>query len=166
MVDTPTASRRVTQKGGIGKLVRGALYVHRDAIALISHTDQQRIAHAASDAPLARWNVVRIEPTLIGLLEYDDFEIRAFPRLLSSTKVDAPQNKITTRDYRNSHNPLILHRKELLVSLDHPCRAAWAGLTERLENLGLFREPARIGRLRVWNKLLASVHLDAEGQTI
>lgn len=163
MVDTPPASRRITPNGRIGKFVRGALYVHRDAIGLLSDLDQQRIRLAEAAAPSVRWNVVRIETTHIGLLEYADFEESAFPRLLYSTKVEEKGEK-TTRDYRRTRNPLILHKKELMARPDHPRRAEWAALTRNLERLGLFADSARIGRLEFWNRLLATANLDSEGR--
>lgn len=138
--------------------------MHRDAIGLLSETDQERISLAEAAVPSARWNVVRLETAQIGLLEYDDFDQSAFPRLMSSTKIAGTQSEITTRDYRRSRNPLILHRKELLVRPDHPRRAEWAALTGHLEHLGLFSDSTRIGRLKFWNKLLAAANLDPEGR--
>lgn len=166
MGETSKAGSRVASRGGTGKLVRGALYVHRDAIDVLPAAERARIVHTVEAAPLARWNVVRIERTAVCLLEYDDFEERAFPRLLSSTKVDAAREEIVVRDFRASLNPLILHRKELMVRPEHPRRAEWISLTEKLERLGLFSDSTRIGRLRHWNGLLAAVNLDPEGRPI
>ena len=78
MVIKTTAASRVTPTPRVGKLVRGALYVHCDAVDLVPAASQDRVALAIRAAPSAQWNVVRIELTSVGLLDYDEFE---FPRL-------------------------------------------------------------------------------------
>jgi DNA phosphorothioation-associated putative methyltransferase len=49
------------------------------------------------------------------------------------------------RNYRNSLNPPILHRKELLVASDYPDRGLWTELTKVAEDIGLFDNTSIIG---------------------
>ena len=144
----------------VGKHVRSSLYVHRMAVGLLGREQCERVGVAAAIAPGATWNVARLDPTTVCLLEYEDFEAAIFPRLLASTLVDAVGRVCTSRDYRGAANPLILHRKELLVDPGDHRRAAWASLTADLEARGLFSDLIRIGREKHWEALLLAEGLD------
>lgn len=148
----------------IGKRVRGALYVHRSALALLAPSPRDAVEKAASLAEPAQWNVARIEADdIIGLLYYSDFERDAFPALRFAARIDLASGGVKRTDYSASRNPLILHRKEQLVAPDFPGRGAWSALTSRLANLGLFRAPHLIGRRDAWTAMLAAERLDAQG---
>ena len=166
MVNATTARRRVNSTGPVGKRVRGALYLHRGAIDLLGDEDRRNLDQAMKIASDADWNVARLERFAIGLLLYEDFDSRSFPHLLRSVRVDLRTHRFTEQDYRSATNPLILHRKELLVRPEDPRREAWSGLTARMESLGLFADPIRIGRLAQWNRLLATDRLDSEGRPL
>jgi DNA phosphorothioation-associated putative methyltransferase len=146
----------------IGKRVRGALYVHRDGIALLAATHAQQLAHAVDLAGPAAWNVARLEPSVIALLCYDDFDADPFPALRASTRVDLASGQVATRDFSGAQNPLILHRKEQLVAPDHPHADDWRALTLALEARGLFREPHLIGRRDAWRHRLAEAGVRVE----
>lgn len=120
---------------------------------------RRRVERAAEVAADAAWNVVRLEASQVCLLEYEDFDRVDFPRLLASTLLDPEAGRRTTRSFRHVGNPLILHRKELLVGPDHPGRPAWVALTSRLEALGLFADPIRIGRERRWAEMMRAAGL-------
>lgn len=151
-------------RGAVGKRVRGALYVHRDAVDLLAPEERAKVAQATRLSPEPAWNVARIEAKHVALLRYRDFEEAAFPRLESSTRVDLEKGTVRRTEYRASANPLILHRKELLVRPDHPLRSHWTEVTRRAERRGLFRNPAIIGRLTRWTQLLRSSGLDEQGE--
>jgi hypothetical protein len=51
-----------------------------------------------------------------------DFENDPFPTLNGSWTVDPQNGAVSFRSYSSSLNPPILHRKELLVTADHPDR--------------------------------------------
>lgn len=150
----------------VGKRVRGALYVHRDAVSLLSPVQAERLHQALEFAGRAAWNVVRLEPTVVALLSYADFETDPFPALRGSTRVDLTSGLVTTRDFSRMENPLILHRKELLVSPDHPPAEAWRMLTAALEARDLFREPYLIGRQDSWRRRLAAAGIRVEGHCL
>jgi hypothetical protein len=147
----------------VGKRVRDALYIHREAIALLDPTRLAMLDRAASAAPDCVWNVARLEPGVVGLLLYEAFDVAAFPALLASTRITLETGAIAQRSFANAANPLILHRKELLVAPDDPRVAAWARLTGDLQARGLFRDPHLIGRRDAWERRLADAGIRLEG---
>lgn len=150
----------------VGKLVRGALYVHRDAIGALTKEMRSMIDKAVVIASSARWNVARFEKQVIGLLEYEDFDAAAFPRLIASTRVNIATGQHARTDFSRSTNPLILHRKEQLVMPDDPRASPWAETTRMLVERGLFKDSHAIGRQGAWNERLAQAGLIAVGDKV
>ncbi|KQP52454.1 hypothetical protein ASF41_12430 [Methylobacterium sp. Leaf111] len=150
----------------VGKLVRGALYVHRDAIGALTKDKQSMIDEAVAIASAARWNVARVERHIVGLLEYEDFNAAAFPRLIASTRVNVSRGEHARTDFSRSANPLILHRKEQLVMQDDPRVSRWAETTRKLVERGLFKDSHAIGRQAVWNDRLVQAGLAALGDEV
>jgi DNA phosphorothioation-associated putative methyltransferase len=152
----------------IGKKVRGALYVHRQAIGLLTQADGAKLSSALSvaGAELIDWNVVRIEQAVIGLLDYADFREDPFPKLRGSARVDLAEGAITRRSFVGADNPLILHRKELLMDPQDSSIAEWTALTAELERLDLFRDNHLIGRQRPWAERLANAGVRLDGHRL
>jgi DNA phosphorothioation-associated putative methyltransferase len=134
----------------VGKRVRDALYVHRDALIEIDASVRRAVEEAAAIVGSFHWNVTRIEPGRIALLEYDDFEAEPFPALRRSALVDLAGRSSKIRDFSSSANPPILHRKELLLPSAHPRRSAYAALTAELDRLNLFVDNHKIGLRTAW----------------
>lgn len=149
-----------------GKRVRGAVYVHASAVPQLPPEGRSKLERALAVAKDAPWNVVRLEADAVGLLLYQDFEHDPFPALLASARIALPSLAIQRRDFSGAANPLILHRKELLVAADHPQAQAWAALTADLQARGLFREPHLIGRRRAWQERLAKAGVRVEGHVL
>ena len=150
----------------VGKLVRGALYVHRTAIGAIAKDAQSMVDEAVTIAGETRWNVVRIEKQVVALLEYEDFDAAAFPRLISSMRVNVATGQHALTDFSCSANPPILHRKEQLLMAGDPRVPRWAETTRMLVENGLFRDSHAIGRQRAWNERLARAGLAAVGDEV
>lgn len=150
----------------VGKLVRGALYVHRDAIGALAKDIRAMIDKAVVIAGSTRWNVARVEKHVVGLLEYEDFDAAAFPRLISSTRVNVATGQHVRTDYSRSANPLILHRKEQLLTSDDPRVDRWAETTRMLVEKGLFMDSHVIGRQGAWNARLAQAGLATVGDEV
>lgn len=144
-----------------GKRVGGALYLHRDALDALSEAERRRMEEAALAAPETCWNVVKIDKDGVSFLQYQDFEAHAFPALLRSTRV--ANGAVEHRDYANRTNRPILHRKELLLSLDDPRRTQFAAVTRAAEDRGLFADRTRIGTEAQWLSLLAQSGLEIRG---
>lgn len=157
----------MTARASIGKRVRGARYVHVSALGTLEPGQRRQIESAREIVPDFHWNVARIEEGgTVGLLDYRDFDTEAFPVLAMAARVDLKAGAARITDYRRSRNPLILHRKELLVADDYPGRGQWAALSERLGRLGLFSKPHRIGRRDTWLTLLGEARLDPQGRRL
>lgn len=150
----------------VGKRVRGAIYVHAGAVGELPDGLRTRLSVALDLAGRVSWNVARIEPSIVGLLLYSDFEADPFPALLASTRVELDPPLVMSRNFANAANPLILHRKELLMPKHHPDSSAWAVLTADLESRGLFRDPHLIGRRKAWMSRLAAAGVRVEGHTL
>lgn len=154
-----------------GKQVGGALYLHVSAMEGASATRKRAVDQAAQLAGIAdgAFNVVKIQgkpPTRVSLLAYEDFDQNPFPALLEGWTVDLKEKRSVRRSYRNSANPPILHRKELLLTRDDPRRDTFARLTGELERRGLFENPHLIGFRRQWERRLADASISVRGHFV
>lgn len=150
----------------VGKRVRGALYVHREAIGCLPESLAACLTDAVALAAGDAWNVARLEPNLIGLMHYEDFDVSAFPALLEATRVNLKTGTVSRTSYRSSANPLILHRKELLLDPADARVKRWTATTLSLVERGAFRENHRIGRAMEWSKRLAEFGLAIVGDEV
>ena len=146
-----------------GKKVLDDLYIHADYINqlsedLVSYQLVQTGASLMSSDDLASCNVVKVNTrkNRVSFLQYLEFNDDPFPTLNGSWSIDIPSKKVTFRDYSNSLNPPILHRKELLVLESHPCRADWLAVTKTAEDLGFFSTSSPIGFRENWLRLISS----------
>ncbi len=146
---------------GIGKQVAGKRYVHVSVLPLLSTDDQERVSNALRHSGLTpdrEFNVVRVsdDGEEVALLAYTRFLEDPFPALSASWRFHTTTNSVRFRDYSQSLNPPILHRKELLLAPDHPEYERFAALTRVSESLGLFDDPIRIGFRSSWFELIQS----------
>jgi DNA phosphorothioation-associated putative methyltransferase len=142
---------------GVGKKVGFSVYFHIDAIPDENEDLHKRVCLATDRAGvrIGEFNIVRFEESgAVALLDYPGFQQQAFPVLARSWRVDLRNGRASYRDYRDSRNPPILHRKERLLPASHPDVPRFAILTTNLEKLGLFDDPVRIGYRRQWEALL------------
>ncbi|WP_319420909.1 DNA phosphorothioation-associated putative methyltransferase [Pleurocapsa sp. FMAR1] len=141
----------------IGKHLPNALYVHTAALSkldpflkdyehqargLIENTDKATIIKFGIDRPK------------ISYLYYPGFDLDPHPQLHQSVVVDLITEQVTVRQYHNSHNPPILHRKETFVTAEYPNYQTFAELTEAEVALGLLDNSRHIGTLQEWTRLL------------
>ena len=145
-----------------GKRIRGATYLHQLALGTLTTADQTRVEMAESVTG-AVWNVVRVARGEVSLLYYTDFDEDPFPALRASTLV-YDDGRVVRRDYAQRSNPPILHRKELLVSADHPHRSTWTIATVKLMQAGAFAAPHRIGTRDAWRQRLKELAIDEAGE--
>eukprot|EP01034_Spumella_vulgaris_P046889 gene46889-58482_t len=147
---------------GIGKEVGDNVYAHLAMVGRLGEAGQALVSQALALLPpdvRARPNVVKVSlrRQRVSLLEYTEFEDEPFPLLKSSWSLANPAvSALEFRSYEQSVNPPILHRKELLVSKDHPRYADWAKTTETCEALGLFENSKTIGFLLNWERAITS----------
>jgi len=104
-----------------------------------------RLSAALDLAGPVSWNVVRLEPSVVGLLLYSDFETDPFPALAASTRVELDPPRVKSRQFRQRGQPAHPAPKELLTPKQHPEHSAWAILTAALESRGLSGTPTSSG---------------------
>jgi DNA phosphorothioation-associated putative methyltransferase len=141
----------------VGKHLPNALYVHTAALShldtllkdyerqarnLVNSDDRATIIKFATDRPK------------ISYLYYPDFDRDPHPQLHQSIVVDLAHEEVSVRQYHNSHNPPILHRKETFVTQDYPFYDIFAELTQEEVALGLLDNSRHIGTLQEWTRWL------------
>lgn len=144
----------------VGKQIGGRIYVHRLALAGLSEplVEMARVLLAACAEAEARANVLKLDEVArtVSALNYPDFFSVAFPELREAWRIDLTDGRVSYRSYADSLNPPILHRKELLLPLDHPECPRFAALTVQAEALGLFEASRLIGFREAWAARIAA----------
>lgn len=90
----------------------------------------------------------------VSFLRYADFDSVPHPALSYSMKVYLPKASHSFRDYSDSRNPPLLHRKEVFLDELHPEYHRCAQLTEQEEAFGLLSR-SDIGLRNGWLAALA-----------
>ena len=141
----------------VGKHLPTALYVHSSALSKLDSLlqDYERQARSLVDntasATIIKFGTDRPK---ISYLYYPEFDRDPHPQLHQSIMVDLATERVSVRQYHNSHNPPILHRKETFVTPDYPGYQTFAELTQQESALGLLDNSRQIGTLHEWTKLL------------
>ena len=154
----------------VGKRLPTALYVHESAVQEMPHV--LRVYEGC-----ARWlvgevdgaNLIKLatDQPKVSYLEYPDFDLNPHPVLRRTTYVRIGDLDIDERDYSDSENPPVLHRKECFVSADYPLREKFARLTAQEERFGLLRGDTReIGNLCGWHERLDACDVQLRGHRV
>ncbi|CAK0769199.1 Peptidase M15 [Gammaproteobacteria bacterium] len=144
----------------VGKNIAQHVYVHFSAINELDSSRQKWIEEASNLARIRigkDFNVIKLsqDSSRLTLLDYPDFFNDAFPVLHRYWTVDLDAHSVKFRSYRDSFNPPLLHRKELLLATNHPQYEVFSTLTAAAEQIGLFEDTVRIGFKQAWDALLA-----------
>jgi DNA phosphorothioation-associated putative methyltransferase len=141
----------------VGKQTADALYVHTSALSYLPPVLRVYEGCARSYVGAVEGaNVVklhRLKPQ-VSYLQYPEFERDPHPALAASLKVPLKTFHIDYREYRDTKNPFILHRKETMLAPDHPLKPRFARLTEQEEKCGLYEMSEKIGTRDGWCKAL------------
>ena len=157
------------QQSTVGKRLPNALYVHVSAIAALvpqlQECDRQAKSLLTKDSKftIIKFNYDR--PT-ISYLFYPNFDIDPHPVLNQSIQVNFLTQEVQQRDYHNSHNPPILHRKETFVTTDYPHYQLFIKLTKQEEAIGLLNETRTIGTREGWEHRLQEFQVKIEGHQV
>lgn len=143
----------------LGKIVGQHRYIHLSQFDQLGEADREAIELASGltgAVGSSRYNVVKLseDRRTLSLLDYPGFFDEAFPTLRRYWTVDLASKQYRFRTYEGSHNPPILHRKELLLPDNHPDFERFAELTKNAQSIGLFDYPNQIGFSRAWDALL------------
>ncbi|MYD69369.1 MAG: DNA phosphorothioation-associated putative methyltransferase [Acidobacteria bacterium] len=153
----------------VGKLLPEALYIHHTALPRIPAVLRvyegcgRQLVGAIDGMTLVKLS--RHKPT-VSYLVYPEFDSDGHPALAEAFTADLGRLRLYRRQYRDSPNPPILHRKELFVSNDYPSRAKFARLTAQEESHGLYGTGRRIGHRLDWLALLSDRHLRLQGHRL
>jgi DNA phosphorothioation-associated putative methyltransferase len=161
--------REACKTSSIGKHLPDALYVHSTAVASLAPV--LRVYEGCARAYIGvveGANVIKLSfgKPQIAYLHYPDFDSNGHPCLAGSLVVPLNTFHIQYRDYTESKNPFVLHRKETLVSPDYPLRAKFEQLTKKEERYGLYEHPELIGTKAGWEEILEIKGLRQAGHRI
>jgi DNA phosphorothioation-associated putative methyltransferase len=166
-IGNPEIVRGCCQLSPVGKKLPDALYLHRSAEDQMGALLRVLVFAARQIVGEVDYNVLKIsmDGRSISFLRYDDFAQDAHPALRFSVRVYLPRAEYSIRDYSNSVNPPVLHRKEMLVDPLHESYKVFCELSTKEEQLGLLSR-ADIGRRQEWLAVLAEKGVMIEGHEI
>ncbi len=150
-----------------GKHLPDSVYLHKSAITTIP--DKLLVflnkAIATPELNTISWNIIKFfkREFKISLLEYREFYTEAFPSLFCSHSINLNELTIKKIQYKDSKNPPILHRKEMLLDPENPLIPEYRKLTEQAEDEGLFENKRIIGFKNGWEKILKEKGLTVHG---
>ena len=145
-----------------GKLMPAALYVHVagvDRLAGILRVYEGCARVLSGQVEGTTIVKLRRDEPKVSYLSYPTFNDDGHPSLTASVRVNLRSLDLRHRNFIQSTDPPILHRKEEFVPDDYPGRETFAGLTKAEESAGLFENPEDIGSLQHWNARLKLRHL-------
>ncbi len=163
----PETISRECRAAPMGKKLPEDLYVHRSIIdqlppllRLLAFAARQIVGEVEHD-------IIKLSThgRSVSFLKYKDFEEVAHPELEYSVRVFLPKASYTVRQYSNSDNPPILHRKESFVDFLHPRYEEFAALTREEEELGLLSR-ADIGNRKAWLAALSERSIRITGHSL
>lgn len=157
-LDTSVESiAEICRRSPVGKLLPDALYVHVSAVPLLDpvlrsrHQKAQTLIDNKQLPTLIKFSLTKPQ---LSYLFYPDFDTHPHPALHASINVDLAAQKVSARDYSQSANPFILHRKETFISPDYPRYEIFQRLTQQEDALGLLERPTGIGTMKGWQQRL------------
>ena len=160
---------RACAQAPLGKILPGALYVHHTALSrlppLLRVYEGCGRQLAGSIEGLTLIKLARRRPR-VSYLVYPEFDRVGHPALAEAFISDLARLNLHHRDYRRASSPPILHRKELLVSSDHPGRRRFARLTAREDSLGLLSPGRPIGTRDEWHAVLHERGVSIRGHQV
>ena len=153
----------------VGKLTPTALYIHNSALPQLPQI--LRIYEGCAQGyvgKIEKANIIKLNrrKPQVSYLWYPDFEKDPHPALRGSIIVPLNSPKTKYRDYTNSDNPFILHRKEEFITEDNPLKTKFSKLTKQEERHGLFENTSIIGTRDGWNQELELRGLKLAGHRV
>jgi DNA phosphorothioation-associated putative methyltransferase len=144
----------------VGKKLPDAIYLHESALDAIP-PKLATIINAVGKALKIRsedWNLIKLsrKSFSMSLLHYPTFFEESYPSLKQSVTVDLEKLSHKLTDYTNYDNPPILHRKETMITNDHPSFEDFSLITQEGEQAGLYDNPRHIGFKASWEALINS----------
>ena len=156
----------------IGKVLPDAIYLHVSALPSVDqklHDFLMLVTKAIKIDP-SEWNIVKLYKRhyKLSLFNYPNFDTYPYPPLSKSHSIDLAKVEVRSADYSRSLNPPILHRRETLMTRDHPSTDVFSAFTLEGERLGLYENTRKIGFKNQWHQLIKrkGYALDESGHLI
>ena len=149
--------RQCCQNSEVGYLFKNAFYVHISAIETLEPLLRiyeglvSRVIGRMDEATAIKFH---LNSSKISYLFYPDFDTNPHPVLNRQMKINLSNLQVTYSDYDGLPNPLILLRKDRLVTADYPLYEKFSKLTRQEENWGLLADPACMYKQQTWQHLL------------
>ncbi|TAF14142.1 MAG: DNA phosphorothioation-associated putative methyltransferase [Nostocales cyanobacterium] len=152
-----------------GKLLPDAFYIHILALNTLDIQLQHYESIARSVLPdNEKATIVKFSTSKpkISYLFYPEFDTDPHPALESSIQVDLQSLTFSYRDYSDTENPPILHRKETFVTPEYPHYQEFVELTRAQDAIGLLNNTKGIGTKLGWEKRLQFYGVEIQGHTL
>lgn len=163
----PGAIQQQCKLSPVGKKLPDSLYIHRTAEEQLPPLLRLMILAARQIVGELDYDLIKIalDGKKLSFLSYPEFEDNAHPSLAYSVRVFLPTASYGIKNFSESKNPPILHRKETFVDIFHPRYAEFAALSSKEEALGLLGR-TDIGTRQGWNNALDEKGIRIEGHNI
>lgn len=157
------------RRSRVGKQTPTALYVHESALGDLEPV--LRVYEGCARAFLGvveDANVLKLHriKSQVSYLSYPEFDRDPHPAAHDTVVVNLDEFRVFYRNYSESENPPILHRKEEFVSDGYPGRKKFERLTAQEERAGLFAETDTIGFRQQWTDLVEQKGLRYRGHRL
>ncbi|WP_413279765.1 DNA phosphorothioation-associated putative methyltransferase [Floridanema evergladense] len=141
----------------IGSKRANALYVHVSALPELDY--RLRIYEGCASRTIGRMDGATLikfhtKQPKISYLFYPYFDTDPHPALHRSMHIDLRDLHVSYRDYADSIDPPLWHRKETVLTPDYPDYEKFAKLSQQEENWGLFDDLNSIRTLKGWQRCL------------
>ena len=159
--------RAAIESAAFGKRVGTHFYVHRVGLDQLDETlgSIARLADKVAASQSFAYDVLKFGVRIpsLSLLAYPTFFEDPFPVLHGSGKLDLTSHGLSIIDFSTRANRPILHRKELMLPVDHPAVPEARELSRQAEALGLFDNSSAIGTEQGWLEALTKKGVVIEG---
>lgn len=159
----------LTAEKPFGKTTPDSFYVHISALSSIDPIlrvyegcARHYLGHV-EDANIIKMHRHRFQ---VSYLSYPKFERKAHPCLFDSLLVNLDTLSIKYRNYSESENPPVLHRKEAFIRSQHRLHSRFATLTAQEERAGLLDDTSVIGTSQGWASTLVKHNLAVRGHRL
>ncbi len=163
----PEIVKQHCHSASVGKKLPEDLYVHRSAEEQLSALLRLVIFAAKQIVGDVEYDIIKmaVDGRKLSFLKYGNFDEVGHPELQHSIRVFLPKATYSVRNYNDSSNPPILHRKEAFIDPLHPRYAEFAALSLKEEERGLLSR-TDIGTRNGWAAALAEAHLRVQGHSL
>jgi len=145
------------EESAIGHKRPNAFYIHVSALSQLDY--RLRIYEGCASRTIGRMDGATLikfhtNKPKISYLFYPYFDTEPHPVLYTSMHIDLRDLHVTYRDYEDSADPPVLHRKETVVTPNYPGYDKFAKLSQQEQNWGLFDDWNAIKTLKGWQRCL------------